>query len=214
MTFHNVEQNTDEWLALRAGKITGSAISCAMANYGKAFGDPAKKYAIRIAIEQITGKRVEGGFSNEHTERGHEQEPIARMLYEDEYFCKVLNGGFYELDDEGCSPDGLVGEHGVIEIKCLIPSVFYSVVKRGSFDPKYKWQLSENLKITGRDWIDFICYCSEYPQGSRLYVYRCTKEMFSEEFKMIDIRLDEFKKLIEESKNNILNSNYSIIKGS
>ena len=77
--FYDVEQNTDAWLQLRAGKLTSSNLGKVMANYGKAFGDPAKKLAVQIAIEQITGKPQESGYSNDHMDRGHEQEPIARI---------------------------------------------------------------------------------------------------------------------------------------
>ncbi len=209
--FHNVEQNTDEWFALRAGRITSSALCKAMANYGKAFGEPAKKYAVEIAIQQITGKTIGEGYSNEHMERGHEEEPLARMAYENEYFCEVGNGGFFECEDEGCSPDGLVGEEGVIEIKSAIPSIHYSRIARQSFDPAYKWQLAGNLRITGREWIDFISYCSTFPEGKQLYVHRSYKDDFVEEFEMIDARLDEFRILIDASKNIILNNSYSII---
>ncbi len=210
--FHDIEQNTDLWLDLRAGKITGSAISKAMANYGKAFGEPAKKYAVTIALEQITGSRMSGdGYSNDHMERGHEEEPLARMAYENEYFCDVSNGGFFEFGDIGCSPDGLVNDDGVIEIKSAIPSMHYSRLARQSFDPAYKWQIIGNLKITGRDWIDFISYCSAFPEDKRLYVHRSHKADFVEEFKMIDVRIDQFRELIEKSKETILNNSYSII---
>ena len=58
---HNIDQNTDDWLDLRAGHLTGSNIAKVMANYGKAFGDPAKKLAVDIALEQITGKPLNNG---------------------------------------------------------------------------------------------------------------------------------------------------------
>jgi len=198
-------------MGLRCGRITGSALSKAMANYGKAFGEPAKKYAVSIAVEQITGVSADSdSYSNDHMQRGHEEEPIARLMYECEYFCDVTNGGFFELGDEGCSPDGLVGDDGVIEIKSAIPSIHYARIARQSFDPAYKWQLVGNLKLTGRDWIDFISYCSTFPEDKRLYVHRSYKADFVEEFKMIDIRLAEFKELIAKTKQVILNSDYSL----
>ena len=76
--FVDVEQNTDEWMEMRTGKMTASQFSCFMANYGKAFGDPAKRYALQIALEIINNAKDEVGFSNAHMERGHEEEPIAR----------------------------------------------------------------------------------------------------------------------------------------
>ncbi len=209
--FHDIEQNTDEWYQLRSGKITGSAIGKAMANYGKAFGEPAKKYAVEIALQQITGKPTGGGYSNEHMERGHEEEPLARMAYEAEYFCEVTNGGFFEFGDLGCSVDGLICDDGVIEIKSAIPSMHYSRIARQSFDPAYKWQLVSNLKFTGRDWIDFVSYCGQFPDDKKLYVHRSYKADFVDEFKMVDSRIDEFRGLIAKTKETILNNDYSII---
>jgi len=191
----DIDQNEDDWLDLRAGKVTGSAISKVMANYGKAFGEPAKKYAVDIAIERITGNRIESGYTNEHMERGHEQEPIARQLYESEYFCKVTKGGFFDNDDTGCSPDGLIGDDGIIEIKSVIPSVQYKTIKRGIPDPAYKWQLVWNLKESGRDWIEYVSYCQQFPENKKLFVHRLHKNDLVEEFKQIKSRLSEFESL-------------------
>jgi len=208
-SFIDVEQNTDEWFQLRAGRFTSSKAGTIMANLGKSFGEPAKKYAVNIAIEQITGKPISSGYSNEHMERGHEQEPVARMLYEEENFCEVSNGGFFGSEFVGCSPDGLVYEDGLIEIKSVISSVHYANVKRGAVDPAYKWQCIGNLHFTGREWLDFVSYCADYPKGKQIFTHRLNKSSLSEEFKVIDSRIAEFKKLVEQTKKNILESNYN-----
>lgn len=202
--FHDVEQNTDEWMGMRAGKVGGSSIGCVMANYGKAFGDPAKKLATNIAVEQLTGNKLGSSYTNEHMERGHEQEPVARRLYEDRNFVDVSNGGFFDNGFTACSPDGLVGDSGMIEIKSVVAHVQYSTIKRNSFDPSYKWQLNFNLKETGRKWIDYVSFCAEFPEGRRLFVYRLYAEQQQEEFKMIDARLGEFKRLVDEIKQDIM----------
>jgi len=206
--FVDVEQNTDEWYALRGGKLTSSKLGVIMANYGKAFGEPAKKYAVSIAIEQITGKPIASNYTNEHMERGHEQEPIARMLYEEELFCDVTNGGFFDGGFIGCSPDGLVDGNGVIEIKSVIAPVHFSNIKRQSVDPAYKWQCIGNLLFTGRDYMDFISYCADFPDDKQLYTYRMLKESLSEEFKQIQSRISEFEKLVSDTKTLILESSY------
>jgi hypothetical protein len=210
LEFVDVAQNTDEWLELRGGKLTSSKLGVIMANYGKAFGDPAKKYAVNIAIEQITGKAIPSEYSNDHMIRGHEQEPIARMMYEEETFSEVEEGGFFMSDFIGCSPDGLVCHNGLIEIKSVIASTQFSTVKRQALDPAYKWQCLGNLKFTGRDWIDFVSYCAEFPENNQLFIHRLKKEDYQDEFKMIDLRIIEFKKLVEETKNTILTNNYSV----
>ena len=206
--FYDVEQNSDQWFQMRAGKLTSSKLGTIMANYGKAFGEPAKKYAVNIAIEQITGKAIPSSYSNDHMERGHEQEPIARMLYEEEMFCNVSNGGFFGSEFIGCSPDGLISDSGVIEIKSVIAPVHYANIKRQSVDPAYKWQCVGNVKFTGRDWIDFVSYCSEFPEDKQLYTFRLNAAELTEEFKMLSTRIEEFEKLVSDTKQTILESNY------
>lgn len=208
--FVDIAQNTDEWFALRGGRLTSSKLGVVMASYGKAFGEPAKKYAVNIAIEQITGQAIPSDYSNAHMQRGHEQEPIARMMYEDDTFCDVADGGFFMSEFVGCSPDGLVDNDGVIEIKSVIATTQYATVKRQSLDPSYKWQCIGNLKFTGRDWLDYVSYCADFPEDKQLFIHRLNKESYQEEFKMIDLRIEEFKKLVIQSKEIILNNRYSV----
>ena len=205
--FHDIEQNSDDWFQMRSGKLTSSNLGKVMANYGKAFGEPAKKYAVNIAIEQITGKPIPSDYTNDHMQRGHEQEPIARMLYEDETFCSVTNGGFFDLGFVGCSPDGIC-EDGLIEIKSVITNIHYANIKRQTVDPAYKWQCIGNLKFTELEWIDFISYCADFPEDKRLFVHRLRKENLAEEFKQIDSRIDEFESLVYDTKKIILDSDY------
>ena len=200
--FIDIEQNTDEWLGLRAGHLTGSAISKVMANDGKAFGSPATKLAVDIALEQVTGKCIPSGYSNDHMARGHEQEPLARALYQSEYFCTVENGGFYDNGFTGCSPDGIVG-NGLIEIKSVIPSVHYQRIKNGGFDSSYRWQLMFNLKESGKEWIDFISYCANFTVEKQLYVFRINAEEQAEDFEKMAVRIAEFKSLVHEIKQDI-----------
>ncbi len=204
LDFVDVEQNTDEWLDLRAGRLTSSKLGVVMANYGKPFGEPARKYAIDIAIEQITCKPIKSQYQNAHMERGHEEEPIARMLYEEETFSEALNGGFYCNDFVGCSPDFRVADYnGIGEIKSAIPSVHYDRVKKNKFDSQYKWQCIGNMYFTASHWIDFISFCSSYPVGHQLFIHRMNRDDYTDEFKMIDSRISEFKTLVTMCKRNI-----------
>lgn len=203
MIFVDVQQNTEAWQELRCGKVTASNFGCIMANEGKAFGDPAKRYALQIALEIANGKKADVGFSNDHTERGHEQEPIARMLYEQENFLDVGNGGFFDCGDYGDSPDGLVDDNGVIEIKSVIAPTHYATLLRGSFDPAYRWQLIGHLDCTGREWVDFISYCSEFPEGKQLIVHRLNRSECLDEIERLRARRDEFLKLVQETIQNI-----------
>lgn len=192
MKWHDVEQNSDDWFALRLGKATASHFGTIMANEGKAFGDPAKRYALQLALEIVTGKRAEFSFSNDHMERGHEQEPIARQLYEDENFVDVTNGGFFDHGDYGDSPDGLVGDDGVVEIKSVIASTHYATIQRGAADPAYKWQLVGHLDCTGRAWCDFVSYCSDFPEPQQLVVCRLVRGDYEDEIERLRARRREF----------------------
>lgn len=199
MIFHDVPQNTDAWDALRLGKATASQFGTFMANYGKAFGEPAKRYALQLALERLSGKKADHAFSNEHMERGHEQEPIARMLYEEEHFCEVLNGGFFDCGEYGDSPDGRVGEHGLVEIKSVIAPTHYATIQRGTFDPSYKWQLVGHLDCTGREWVDFISYCSDFPVGTQLSVHRLYRSECDDELAMLNERRNQFLELVQST---------------
>jgi hypothetical protein len=199
MQFHDVQQNTDEWQALRLGKATASNFACIMANDGKAFGDPAKRYALQLALELATGKKAEYSFSNEHMERGHEHEPVARMLYEEEHFVDVSNGGFFCHDTYGDSPDGLVNDDGGVEIKSVIASTHYATLTRGDFDPAYRWQLIGHLDCTGRDWFDFVSYCSDFPEDKQLLVYRLWATDYQEEIDRLRTRRAQFLELVQET---------------
>lgn len=199
MIFHDVPQNSDAWNALRCGKVTGSNFGCFMANEGKAFGEPAKRYALQVALEIATGKKAEFGFSNEHTERGHEQEPVARMLYEEQNFVDVTNGGFFDWGDWGDSPDGLVHDDGIVEIKSVIAPTHYETMQRGSFDPSYRWQLVGHLDCTDRQWVDFISYCSDFPEAKQLLVYRLTRDECTDELERLRVRREEFLRLVHST---------------
>ena len=203
MIFHDVEQGSDTWAELRCGKATASNYSAFMANYGKDFGDPAKKYALQLALERINGKKIENGYTNEHMLRGIEQEPIARALYEDVHYTQVSNGGFFDCGLYGDSPDGLIGRDGVLEIKSVIATTHYATMQRGSFDPAYKWQLVGHLDCTGREWVDFASYCSEFPPDKQLIVYRTAMKDVSSEITMLQERRAQFLELVSTIENQL-----------
>lgn len=203
MQFHDVEQNTEAWLQLRLGKATCSSFGLFMANDGKAFGEPAKKYALQIALELDTGRKAEYSFTSEHTERGHEQEPIARMLYEDENFVSVSNGGFFDWGEHGDSPDGLVNNDGVVEIKSVTAAVHYATLMRKSFDPAYRWQLIGHLDCTQRQWVDFVSFCGEFKEGKQLIVHRLHRDDYAAEIERLQQRRADFLGLVKQTLQNI-----------
>jgi hypothetical protein len=104
----------------------------------------------------------------------------------------------------------LVGSEGLIEIKSAIAPVHFKRIQRQSYDPVYKWQLAGHLKFSGRGFVDFISYCSSFPDDKKLYVHRSTRDDFKEEFNMIDERLSQFFRMVLKIKDIILSSNYSL----
>ena len=204
MIFHDVIQNTDEWFALRLGKPTTSKFNVFMANYGKAFGEPALRYAFKLAKEQITNERdEEQSYSNKHMENGHIWEPVAKYCYEEKTFYTVENGGFCEHEkyNVGGSPDGLINVfNGGIEIKSVIDYTQRTTIKRNSFDPAYKWQLIGNMWLCDLEWIDFISYGYTYTENKKLFTHRLKREDYIKEIEMIEPRLEQFLELIEKEK--------------
>lgn len=201
--FVDIEQNTDEWMDLRMGKITSSKMGCIMANLDKAFGNPAKEYAQKIALELVTGKRDSTeGYSNKYMEMGHEREPEAILLYQVQAETKVDNGGFYyEKTTErvviGDSPDGNVGEDGCIEVKSVSPNSHWKVLKKGGFDTAYKWQIHNHIWTGNKRWCDFISYCPDFPESKQLYIFRVERD--EEIIETMRRRVNEFRKLVEDN---------------
>ena len=195
-TWVDVQQNTDEWFNLRLGRITSSNFAKIMANEGKAFGEPAKEYAEKIALEFVTNKRDEtANFSNSYMDRGHELEPVAIELYEIETFNEVTNGGFNYLGNIGDSPDGNVGEGGCIEVKSVIPKTQWKRLKKGGIDLAYKYQIQGHIWLGQKVWCDFVSYCPEMPQGKQLYIFRVDRD--EEMIERMKSRIELFKKEVQ-----------------
>jgi len=183
----NIEQNTDEWLDMRVGLITSSGVGKIMANMGKDFGDPAKRYAIQLARERITGTRsTSGRIYTSDMKRGDEMEPIARNKYEEYYlehhgdFIEARPGGFFKLGILGDSPDSIIGNppedvEGVLEIKCPGDEEHYKAVTgklKYGYPPQYRHQINHHLLCTGAKWCDFVSYNPDFGPELELYVYR------------------------------------------
>jgi hypothetical protein len=90
-----------------------------------------------------------------------------------------------------------VGADGVIEIKSVIAKTHNATLKRGNFDPSYKWQLIGHLDCTERDWVDFVSFCSDFPEGKQLLVYRLHRTDYVDEIARLRSRRDEFLRLVQ-----------------
>lgn len=197
MNFHNIPQNTPEWGLLRIGRITASNFGTIMANEGKSFGEPAKRYASRIAVESILGSKLPD-YQNDFMVRGTEFEEQARYWYEQENLVTVEPGGFMEDGCFGGSADGRVSPDGLIEIKTTIYSTHFERWKNKDYDSAYGWQIQGNIWLYDARWLDFISYCPEFPANKRIYVFRVERD--EEKIKRLQARLNEFKQLVNDYK--------------
>lgn len=165
--YNDIVQGTDEWLNLRLGKF-GSTDAQAVSANGKGLDTLIYK---KVA-EKLTG-RFEDNYTNPDMERGKELEGLARSSYEMETGSIVKEVGYVELNDYvGGSPDGLVGEDGMIEIKCRRDSLYVKSAVSRSIDTKYIWQMQHFLYITNRQWCDFVVFSENFPELIRIRVER------------------------------------------
>jgi len=165
MKIHDkIKQGTQEWFDIRKNRMTASHAQ-AIGNNGKGL----QTYIYDLVAEYYSSQEKEN-FSNEHTERGNELEEQARGVYELETGNRVEQVGFIsEGNYIGVSPDGLIGETGGLEIKCVEDKKYFKMLI-GDLDPlkDYDWQIQMNLLISKREWWDLMIYCPNYKQNAIL----------------------------------------------
>lgn len=178
MIHHNFDQGTPEWLQCRAGKITASRCKDARNRLAdkpektdKKTGEvtPAQRgapsakqtaYAAQVAVERIAGCPIDGSFENWQMREGHVQEPLARIAYETQTGNLVEEVGALATDDDLFlySPDGLVGDDGLIEIKSLFSADCICNIVGGDDISDFIDQCMFGLWLTGRQWVDLVIW--------------------------------------------------------
>jgi len=171
----DIEQGTDEWLAVRRGVITASTIGKLLTGTGKpANNDTSRAQLLQLLAERITGES-EPSFYNDDMARGNLLEPFARDIYAANY-APVQECGFVTCDFDGTvigySPDGLVGDNGLIEIKAPRRKTHLKSLLNDEVPTEYVPQVQTGLAVTGRAWCDFISYAPGLP----LFVTRCYRD--------------------------------------
>ena len=163
---YDLIQQTPEWFKLRELKMTAS--------HGTAIGNAGKgleTYIYQLVSEYYsTAERV--NYTNKDLERGNELEPQARSIYELETGNEVKEVGFVEYNKYvGCSPDGLVGKDGGVEIKCPNDVNYFKMLLNGesAIDSTYKWQVQNNLLVIGRKWFDLVFYNPNFNKSILIY---------------------------------------------
>ena len=156
------EQSSDEWKEARAGKVTASRAKDARDKLKN--GNPSGKqtaYAAQVAVERIAGKPMDMVFENWQMREGHVQEPVARAAYEAATGNLVEEVGAIVSDDDSFlySPDGMVGDDGLVEIKSLFsPDRIINIMADGDIQD-FIDQCMFGLWLTGRKWIDLVIWC-------------------------------------------------------
>lgn len=155
----NIDQGSTEWHSLRLGKVTASRMSDVLSKgRGSAPSKIAETYMIELLCEQLTGE-AKPFFENDAMRWGTETEPQARAMYELNSGNEVRQVAFIELNDYvGVSPDGLIGDDGMLEIKC--PTTITQIKRALSEDifKDYYDQIQCQLWVAQREWCDFVSF--------------------------------------------------------
>ena len=172
LIIYDVEQGTQAWLDLRCGNITGSKFSDVLAGGNGLVRD---KYRVQLAIERITGNPITMDYKSAAMINGSQDEPFARAHYEfvnDVDSVQVAFAFHPTIKRAGCSPDSLIGDDGLLEIKCpnMVTHVNYLLDKKipGVYLKQMHWQMA----CTGRDWCDFVSFDPRLPEHMQLFVKR------------------------------------------
>lgn len=185
-------QGTEAWFERRIGKLTASRMADVLAITKSGPSASRKNYLAQLVAERLTGTRQES-FTNAAIEWGVENEPLARAEYEILTDCSVDQVDFVDhpsIEWCGASPDGLVSNNGLIEIKAPNTATHIDYLLAGKPPAKYIPQMALQLACTGRQWCDFVSYDPRMPEQHRLFVVRFTPD--AEYMKKINIEAAAF----------------------
>lgn len=173
-----IEQGTAEWLALRAGKVTASKVADILAKTKTGVSASRGNYLIQLALERATGM-VEPSYTNDAMQWGIDNEAQARVAYEVKSSRFVDQVPFVDhpnIDNFGCSPDGLVGSTGLVEIKCPNSATHWSYIKANEPPNKYYIQMQAQMACTQTEWCDFVSFDPRMPERSQLLIVRIERD--------------------------------------
>lgn len=153
------DQGTEEWKLCRLGIPTASKFAAILA---KGEGKTRKRYMLDLAGERLTGEPAET-FSNGHMERGKTMEDEARALYAFMTDAECDRVGFIRNGEKGCSPDSLIGDTGMLEIKTKLPALQIECLLADKLPSEHVAQVQGALWVAEREWIDFVSYWPRLP---------------------------------------------------
>lgn len=174
----DLAQGSAEWRAARLGKVTASRIADVVARTKTGYGASRANYMAELIAERLTNVAQEG-FINAAMQHGTATEPEARAAYEFHTNVDVAQVGLVlhpHIDDAAASPDGFVGDDGLIEIKCPNVATHLETLLTGAVADKYVKQMQWQMACTGRQWCDFVSYDPRMPERMRLWVSRIERD--------------------------------------
>ena len=166
------EQGSQEWLMARVGKVTASRIGDLMA---KGAGTTRANYMAELCAERLTGQPYEAFVPNKAMEHGTEAEPRARAEYEFAAESPVVEVGFVPhpvIPMTGASPDGLVGDDGMVEFKCPNTATHIKTLLGGSIKLGYLYQMQWGINCAERKWCDFVSFDDRLPPNRAMHITR------------------------------------------
>lgn len=170
-----MEQGSQEWFEARVGKVSASRVADVLAKIKTGEASTRKNYKAELVCERLTGQKTES-FQTKAMTDGIEREPIARALYEAKFAVFVDEVGFIDhptISMSGASPDGLVGDLGMLEIKSPSRAThlkyFLDGVAPSEYIPQMNWQLA---CCPERKWVDFVSFNPDFPDYLQIFVVR------------------------------------------
>lgn len=173
-----MDQRSEEWFAIRIGKVTASRVSDVIAKTQSGYAASRANYMAQLVCERLTGQKSEG-FTNAALQHGIDTEPLARAAYEALKDVLVDEVGFVphpSIQMAGASPDGLVGDDGLLEIKCPNTATHIDTLLSETVPTKYYTQMQFQMACTGREWCDFVSFDNRLPQELQLFVKRVPRD--------------------------------------
>jgi len=173
-----MEQRSEEWHAIRLGKVTASRVADVIAKTKTGYGASRANYMAELICERLTGTKGES-FVSSAMQWGVDREPEARAAYEASSGSLVTEIGFAphnSIDGSGASPDGLIDNEGLVEIKCPQTATHLDTLLTETVPAKYITQMQWQMACTGRKWCDFVSYDPRLPEKMQLFVKRVTRD--------------------------------------
>ena len=173
-----MDQGTEEWFTIRIGKVTASRVADVIAKTKTGYSATRDNYMAQLVCERLTGQKGES-FTNAAMQHGTETEPLARAAYEALRDGLVDEVGFVphpSIIMAGASPDGLVGDDGILEIKCPNTATHIETLLSQSVPGKYNTQMQFQMACTGRQWCDFVSFDNRLPNELQLFVKRVPRD--------------------------------------